>query len=49
LEAEVRSKLEAVMPGGGYIYHSDHSIPSDVCFEDYNFMMELIEQHGWHR
>jgi hypothetical protein len=35
---------------GSYInYHSDHSVPSDVCFEDYNFMMELIEQYGCYR
>ncbi len=43
---EVLSKLEAAMPGGGYIYHSDHSVPPTVAFDDYAFAIDLIREHG---
>lgn len=32
---EVTSKLAAAMPGGGYVYHSDHSVPPTVSFATY--------------
>jgi len=43
---EVLSKLEAAMPGGGYIWHSDHSVPPTVAFDDYVFAVELSREHG---
>ncbi|WP_119070805.1 uroporphyrinogen decarboxylase family protein [Aggregatilinea lenta] len=46
LEEEVRTKLAAVMPGGGYIYHSDHSVPPTVSFENYCFLMDLLSRYG---
>lgn len=46
IEEEIRSKFEAAMPGGGYIYHSDHSIPPDVTFEQYCRVMELVRKYG---
>jgi len=46
LEDEVRSKLDAAMPGGGYIYHSDHSVPSEIPFENYLYLMELLKKYG---
>jgi uroporphyrinogen decarboxylase len=46
LEEEVRSKLDVVMRGGGYIYHSDHSVPPTVSFENYLFLMELLDRYG---
>lgn len=46
LEDEVRTKLAAAMPGGGYIYHSDHSVPSEVPFENYLYLMELLKKYG---
>ncbi|MCC7491885.1 MAG: hypothetical protein IT204_06035 [Fimbriimonadaceae bacterium] len=46
LEAHLRENLAAAMPGGGYIYHSDHSIPSDVSLADYTHLMRLVEQYG---
>jgi len=49
LEAEVRTKLAAAMPGGGYIYHSDHSVPSEVPFENYLYLLELLKQYGVYR
>ncbi len=43
---EVQSKLEAAMPGGGYIYHSDHSIPPTVAMADYAYALELVREYG---
>jgi uroporphyrinogen decarboxylase len=41
IEAELRRKLPAAMASGGYILHSDHSIPDQVEFETYQFFREL--------
>jgi uroporphyrinogen decarboxylase len=46
IEDELRSKLSACMPGGGYIYHSDHSIPNDVSFERYSRALDIIRKYG---
>jgi len=46
IEEEIRTKFEAVMPGGGYIYHSDHSVPDDVSFEQYKRVIELVRKYG---
>jgi uroporphyrinogen decarboxylase len=46
LEEEVRSKLAVVMPGGGYLYHSDHSVPPTVSFDAYQHLMALLRQYG---
>ena len=46
IEREIRTKLQAAMPGGGYIYHSDHSVPNDVSFAQYQRVMDLVERHG---
>jgi len=43
---EVLSKLEAAMPGGGYIWHSDHSVPPTIAFADYAYAVELAREHG---
>jgi uroporphyrinogen decarboxylase len=46
LELEVRSKVLAAKRGGGYIYHSDHSIPPTVSFDSYRRVIELVREHG---
>jgi uroporphyrinogen decarboxylase len=46
LEEEVRTKLDIAMRGGGYIYHSDHSVPPTVSFDTYRFLMELLNIYG---
>lgn len=48
IEAEITSKFAAAMPGGGYIYHSDHSVPPGVSWETYRFVMELVDRLGWY-
>jgi uroporphyrinogen decarboxylase len=41
---EVTAKLEAGSTGGGYIFHSDHSIPPGVDLATYRFCLELLEE-----
>jgi uroporphyrinogen decarboxylase len=46
IEAEIREKFRVAKPGGGYLYHSDHSIPKDVSFRKYQFVMECVRKCG---
>jgi len=47
LEAEVRDKLAVAKEGGGYIYHSDHSVPPEVSFDRYQWLMnDLLVRYG---
>ncbi len=41
---EVTSKLEAVATDGGYIFHSDHSIPPTVPFDNYMYALQLLDE-----
>jgi uroporphyrinogen decarboxylase len=49
IEAEVQTKVTAGMADGGYIFHSDHSVPNDVPFESYRFALEALARHGDYR
>lgn len=44
--AEVRLKVEAAKPGGGYLFHSDHSVPSDVPLANYRAALSALEKYG---
>jgi uroporphyrinogen decarboxylase len=46
IETEIASKIPVMKQGGGYIYHCDHSIPSDVSFAQYQRVMELVAEYG---
>lgn len=46
IEEEVASKILLAKMGGGYIYHSDHSVPPGVRFETYRYLMELVDKYG---
>ena len=46
IEEEVGSRLTVAKQGGGYIYHSDHSVPDNVSFESYQFVMEMVMKYG---
>jgi len=46
IEEEIRSKITFAKKGGGYIYHSDHSVPDDVSFERFKFIRELVLKYG---
>jgi len=46
IEEEIRTKIGIAKRGGGYIYHSDHSVPDNVSFERYQYVMDLVRKHG---
>jgi uroporphyrinogen decarboxylase len=50
LERELLGKLRVGMSNpGGYIFHSDHSIPTQVSFQRYAKVAELVRKHGLYR
>ncbi|MDD3725771.1 MAG: uroporphyrinogen decarboxylase family protein [Candidatus Ratteibacteria bacterium] len=46
IEEEIKKKFEVAKRNGGYIYHSDHSIPKNVSFQQYCRVMELVKRYG---
>jgi uroporphyrinogen decarboxylase len=46
IEAEIASKFAAGKATRGYLYHSDHSVPPQVSWETYQFLMQLVESYG---
>ncbi|MDP6506535.1 MAG: uroporphyrinogen decarboxylase family protein, partial [Planctomycetota bacterium] len=48
IEEEIRTKFAAGMATKGYAYHSDHSVPPQVSWETYQFILELLEKYGWY-
>ena len=47
---QIRAEMERVLPlmkeGGGYIFSSDHSVPSSVSLADFRGIVELAKQLG---
>ncbi len=46
IEKEIKTKIAVAKEGGGYIYHSDHSVPKDVSFEQYKRVIALVHKYG---
>ena len=46
LEKEVIEKISLAKQGGGYIYHSDHSVPDNVSFSNYARVISLAKEYG---
>jgi len=46
IEEEIATKITCAKQGGGYIYHSDHSVPDNVSFGQYCRVIELVHQYG---
>lgn len=46
LEEEIRAKLAVAKEGGGYMYHSDHSVPPGATYETYRAAMALVDKYG---
>jgi uroporphyrinogen decarboxylase len=46
----IRAEMERVIPvmkeNGGYIFSSDHSVPSSVSLEDFRRIVELAKKLG---
>lgn len=49
IEKEISTKVPVAMEGGGYIYHSDHSVPNDVPFEHYEHVIKMLDKYGQYR
>ena len=45
LKATVLTKLNAAK-GGGYIFQSDHSVPSNVSGQNYEYVVKLVREFG---
>ena len=46
IEEEISTKISLAKQGGGYLYHSDHSVPDNVSFEQYCHMLDLVRKYG---
>jgi uroporphyrinogen decarboxylase len=46
LEEEIATKVTAAKAGGGYLYHSDHSIPKNVSLAQFQRVLELVRRYG---
>ena len=46
IEEEIKTNFEFVKKGGGYIYHSDHSIPNNVSFAQFKRVIKLVNKYG---
>lgn len=46
LEREIKEKVTAAKAGGGYVYHSDHSIPPGTRLATYRRALELVDHYG---
>jgi uroporphyrinogen decarboxylase len=46
MEAIMADKINTAKQGGGYLYHSDHSIPPDIPFERYTQVLQLARKYG---
>ena len=45
MEEEIERKFKVAREGGGYIYHSDHSIPDNIGFSQYSKFFEMVKRH----
>ncbi len=46
-DARINTQLPIAMRGGGYLFHSDHSVPPDVSLERYREILQLVRrQHA---
>jgi uroporphyrinogen decarboxylase len=46
IEQEIVSKFAAGMATKGYAYHSDHSVPPQVSWSTYQFIMDCVKKYG---
>ena len=49
IEEEVVSKVMVAKEGGGYIFHSDHSVPPTVSFKSYQMAIDLARKYGGYK
>lgn len=49
IEQEIQDRVPPMMEGGGYVVHSDHSIPNTVDYASYKFFAERALEVGTYR
>ena len=49
IEAEMRRVIPVVKENGGYIFSSDHSVPSSVSLESFRTIVNLAKELGTYR
>jgi uroporphyrinogen decarboxylase len=47
--ADVRRNLQALMPGGGYIFNNVHNIQGDVPPENIVALFDTAYEHGFYQ
>jgi uroporphyrinogen-III decarboxylase len=45
-EEEIARKVGLGKQGGGYIYHSDHSVPPKLSLDQYRRVLDLVRHYG---
>jgi len=43
IDTEINEKIIPAMKGGGYIYHSDHSVPPEISLDNYTYLMKKLD------
>jgi uroporphyrinogen decarboxylase len=46
IEKEISGKILEAKKNGGYIYHSDHSVPNNVSLKQYLRVIKLVQEYG---
>jgi uroporphyrinogen decarboxylase len=46
IENEICNKVNIGKENGGYIFHTDHSVPNDVSFHNYQFACKMLQKYG---
>jgi uroporphyrinogen decarboxylase len=46
IQAEIVAKFHAAKPYNGYIYHSDHSVPPQVSWDTYQWIVACVDKYG---
>jgi uroporphyrinogen decarboxylase len=46
IEREISAKIPAAKASRRYIFHSDHSVPPTVSFENYRYVVEMARKYG---
>ena len=46
LARELEEKISIAKQGGGYVYHSDHSVPPGTDLDTYKFVLQCADEYG---
>jgi uroporphyrinogen decarboxylase len=49
IEDEVKSRMETLKPGGGFIFCSTHTIQPDTPLENVEYAYDVAYEHSWYR